>query len=475
MAANERRCRASTRRREMGRARARRSGAGAPPSVGKRTTLGRTRRAVVAAALIGGVAALLLSSGAAAGRSPSVDTATVKYLAHYTHSKPGQANPKLPPVYIAWVTNGGGSVVPINNTNVQAAQATLNYINKYLDGVDGHPVKLDVCYVKNAEAEGAQCADSFLNNKKISQIDFGSLAVGASTLESTVNGKKPIVASFSFNAGDVTNKNTYLMFAYVALAMDGWGGFAKQVLHAKTAAVIYPDQPGFEALAQGVVASSKAEGIKTKLVSFNPNDTDLTGAIVAAGGTSADMVAPILTTPSNCLSFYKAADTLHLDPNKIVGFFDCQDAAIKSQYAGGDYPKVWMGIAQSGDQYINNAEGKDFLSILKASGDQSHYIDVWWSGMIAQTLTTVQWMNKLGYGHITPQGMTKQAKAFKGPLFLGQPVVTCGKYKKYPNSCGDGAYFFKYSGNGKFSRYPKWFEPPASLQKSYGVEGTFKK
>jgi len=443
-----------------------------PRALGKRT---RMVRRGIAAGLVVGAAALMATSVAAQQRvHAAAAPAAVNFLAKYINSKPGKANPNLSPVYIGWATNGGGSVVPVNNTTVQVAQATLNYVNNFLGGVGGHPVKLAVCYVKNAEAEGAQCADGFLNNKKVSVINFGSLAVGAATLESTVAGAKPIIVGFSFNPSDVTNQNTYLMFTYVALAMNTWGTFGHDVLHAKTEAVLYPDQPGFQALAEGVVAGSKAEGINAKLVAFNPTETDLTGALVAAGGTSADMISPILVTQSNCLSFYNAVTKLNINPNKIVGFFDCQDATIKNQYAGGDYPKVWMGIAQSGDQYANNTQGKYFLDILKASGDQAQYINVWWSGMVGTVLTTVQWFNNLGYGHITPNAMSQQAKKFKGPLFLGGPIVTCGKYKKYPNSCGDGAYFFKYQGNGQFKRYQKWFEPPLALQKSYGLNPGFK-
>ena len=47
----------------------------------------------------------------------------------------------------------------------------------------------------------------------------------------------------------------------------------------------------------------KAEGIKYKLVGFDPNSTDVTGALEAAGATTADFINSNVATPSECLAF----------------------------------------------------------------------------------------------------------------------------------------------------------------------------
>ena len=45
--------------------------------------------------------------------------------------------------------------------------ARVQYINDHLGGIDGHPLELVECFVKNAEEEGLACGQQFLNDDKI--------------------------------------------------------------------------------------------------------------------------------------------------------------------------------------------------------------------------------------------------------------------------------------------------------------------
>ena len=114
--------------------------------------------------------------------------------------KAGAANPKLAPVEIGWVNNQGGSLVIAGTSPTVGAETAMKWINKHAGGIGGHPLKLVECFVKNSEAEGLNCAQQFLNNKKISAIAYGALAVGANTVDKTVAGKKPMFATVSINA-----------------------------------------------------------------------------------------------------------------------------------------------------------------------------------------------------------------------------------------------------------------------------------
>ena len=76
----------------------------------------------------------------------------------------------------------GGSIPPQDSGEDQTVvEGFISYINNYLDGVDGHPIKVDVCNIKNSEEEGAGCMDGFDNNPLVKTIDYGSLAVGSAT------------------------------------------------------------------------------------------------------------------------------------------------------------------------------------------------------------------------------------------------------------------------------------------------------
>ena len=79
---------------------------------------------------------------------------------------------------------------------------------------------------------------------------------------------------------------------------------------------------------------------------------------------------------------------------------------------------------------------------------------------VGQTLTLIQWLNKIGYNKITPAGIIKQGKLELGPVPLGAPTVKCGKNKAIPAACNDQTQFFQYNGAGKFKRVSGWVKGP---------------
>ena len=137
-----------------------------------------------------------------------------------------------------------------------------------------------------------------------------------------------------------------------------------------------------------------------------------------------------------------------------------------------DYPKYISGISQSGDALADTPTGKAFVKTFTDQGkDPKLAQDPWYSGMFGQIATITQFMNKVGYDKLSPEAIIALAKQFKGPQLLGGPVIDCGKYPDAPASCGDGNYFFKYEGDGKWSRVTGWLQPPPALQQELGATG----
>ncbi|HEY1777728.1 MAG TPA: ABC transporter substrate-binding protein [Solirubrobacteraceae bacterium] len=432
----------------------------------KRSRLLRPRIAVAAAVLAGSLGALVAVGGSTATATATPPGGWITNFVQYAHGKPGAANPKLKPAVIGWSSNNsGGTVVSVGPEASAAAELAVKWINKYADGIDGHPLELDQCIVKNAEEEGLGCAQGFLNNKNVDVISFGALSVGAQTIDHTVNGKKPIIQGFSLNNSDVITPNEYILFAPGPFAVYGIAQYAKQYLKAKTAAIIYPAEAGLIENAQGLKLTDTAAGITSKLVSFSPDTTDLTGALTAAGAQTAGYVMLDITDSAQCLAAAKAATTLGINPNKVIEFDQCDQPTIKSQYPGGDYPHWTAQLSQSGDPLIKDPTGTAMLKAFTQFGQQANINDDWYSGMWGQIFTIAQFMNEIGYNKLSPAAITAKAKAFKGPLLEGGALLHCGKYRSVPAACSDGNYFFKYEGNGAWNRVSGWTEPPPALQK----------
>jgi len=430
-----------------------------------------TRRrggAAVALASVIAVGAAATTVGASPNRaaSPQRSSASVTNYVQYVGGKRGPANPKLAPVQIGWVNNQGGSLVIAGTTPTEGAEMGVKWLNKHAGGVGGHPVKLVECFVKNNEAEGLGCAQQFLNNKNVNAIAYGGLAVGANTINTTVAGKKPIFATVSINPSDATTKNMFILYTAVPYIVYPWGTFAKRVVHAKTAAVVYPNQPGQLPVAQAVQHALESEDISAKLVGFDPNSTDLVGPLTAAGAQNADFIMPALGVPDQCLAFEKAIKQLGIPDNKVAGFFQCAVPQVKSQYPGGDYPKWYYGVASAGDQFTKSPAGLAYKKVLVEFGKVSLLNDPWAPTEFSSILTIAKFMNEVGYAHLSPTAIAARAKVFKGPIVLGPATVFCGKYPAAPALCADGASFFSYKGNGVFTRVPPgWFETPVAIQK----------
>jgi branched-chain amino acid transport system substrate-binding protein len=388
----------------------------------------------------------------------------------YVCGKPGTANPNLAPVDIGWSNDQGGSIISEGPEATAAAQLAVNWINKYADGIDGHPLKLITCFIENSESEGKGCADEFLANPDIHVVSYGATAVGATTMDATIAGKIPIIEGFALNPSDVTNPNTYVLFTASPFDYYAWGTFAQQVLHATSMAIVYPEGTGFQNSAEAAVVSAKSLGISVKSVGYDPSSTDLTGALVAAGAQTAGMVVNVGGTPSTCVAIYKGLEQLGINQNKVVGDFSCGLDSEKAAY-GGDLPHWYYGEAQSGDALTNDPIGQQYRAALAAFGSSSDASDVWYSGMFGSIATIAQFMNKVGYANITGTALANQAKAFRGPLLLGEPNVYCGKYPSAPANCGGGDRFFKYEGNGDFVPVSTWTNVPLPLQKELHAKG----
>ena len=192
--------------------------------------------------------------------STSSASAAVPSYITYTGGKAGAANPSLSPVEIGYVNDQGGSTVIAGTDPTTAAQMGVNWINKYAGGIGGHPLKLVTCFVKNAEAEGLTCAQQFLANPKIDVIAYGAMALGATTIDATVAGKKPIVEGVAINPPDNKTPNDYILFAAVPYIDYPWASFAKDYLHAKTAAILYPNQTGQLEVEQAVIDVDEGRG-----------------------------------------------------------------------------------------------------------------------------------------------------------------------------------------------------------------------
>ncbi len=414
----------------------------------------------------GGGATSTQSTGAAStSTAPASGTgsggagkASVTDYLTYVGGKSGKANASLPPVTIGWVNQQGGTqqVGPLATVGAQTA---VKYINSQLGGVDGHPVVLKECFIKSADEEGTTCGQELLADKAVKVIEEGAVAIGIQPFYSALGGAKPVIVGVSTTATDAVQKNAVVYFGDATHVLGPFGTYATQVLHAKTAALIYPNIAGITQGAQAISATLKKAGVTVKQVAYAQGQTDVTGALTSAGAQSADMVIPY-SDSSGCVNLAKGLKQLGItDAKKIVSAPLCLNGQV-SAGLGGDWPIWTYAIASSLFGDPTDPGMPAYMKVAGALEPVADAPDPWNLVAFSQILTTVKLMNEIGYSKLTSNAILAKAKAFKGPLALGAPALACGKYPSAPAVCNDRAQFFQYQGKKKFVKAASWLEPP---------------
>src|ERR1700761_996372 len=401
------------------------------------------------------------ASAPAAGSTPvsgsTTDTGVTNYLS-YVGGKAGAANNSLTPVTIGYM-NEQGDANPPGADATSGAQLAVNYINTQLGGVDGHPLKLDTCFT-TTEAQGGTCADQFLADKSLPLVATGGVAVGAQTFFNTIDGKIPVIDGVAVTPFDATQKNVVILFGDSTHVLGPIGTYASQVLHAKTASVIYPETAGITPGALAIEAGLKAAGVSVTMAPYPVSDTNLTSVLVAAHASTADMVVPYADA-TDCVNLAKALQQQGItDAKKIVSAPLCLSGTV--QQGLGDFPKWTYSIASSLFGDTTDPGMPAYEAVTAKYTTPADAPDPWEIVNFGEILTVDKILNQIGYTHITQSAVLAAAKAFKGPQALGAPSLDCGQFSAAPAVCNDQAQFFEYNGKNSWTKVAGWTKPPAS-------------
>jgi branched-chain amino acid transport system substrate-binding protein len=420
-----------------------------------REGVGRRRRRLRLATAV--VLVVAVGAAIAAGLSAASTTATsvTNYVA-YVGGKPGKANLKLSPIYVGYVNQEGGPIV-VGKTADNGVDAATAFVNGYAGGIGKHPLVLVKCYISSSEEEGQKCGQKFANNKKIVAVVMGAIVIGNDSLFSAIGGGKPVISGVSPNPVDAVQKNAAILYGDARFILAPYATFARDTLHVKSAALIYPQGAGLDAAAAGQTTAFQAAGIPIKQVSYPANTTDLTAPLVAAGAQTADLVMPVIN-PNDCGKFEKAVQALNIPDGKVLASPICLTPTTIQEL--GDFPQWIYAIASSLTTDTSDPAVPPYQKILKAVGQGKLIGDPWTNVGFGEIATLAKFLNALGPTKLSSKGILAQMKAFKGPMVLGSPHIQCGKYKDAPAICNDYTQFYKYDGKFVFKKVGDWVPPP---------------
>ncbi|MGH3186112.1 MAG: ABC transporter substrate-binding protein [Streptosporangiaceae bacterium] len=377
----------------------------------------------------------------------------------YTDGKSGAASSSMSPVEIGFLNQQGGASA-IGPLATNGAQTAVTYINSKLGGVDGHPLKLVTCFIANTDAEGTTCGQQFAADKSIDVIAEGGVAIGIQPFYTAIGSKTPVIVGVAVTGTDGVQPNAVILFGDATHVLGPFGTYAKDVLHAKTAALVYPDIPGITEGAAAIKAGLQAAGVTVTAVGYDESQTDLTSVMVAAHAQTADMVIPY-SDSSGCVNLAKSLIQLGItDAKKIVSAPLCLNGQVAAGL-GGDFPIWTYAIASSLYGDPTDPGMPAYIAATSKLEPAADAPDPWNIVAFSQILTIDRFMNEIGYANLTPAAILAKAKSFTGPLALGAPALDCGQFSSAPAVCNDRTQFFQYEGKNKWVKEAGWLTPPS--------------
>src|SRR5262249_46574582 len=160
-------------------------------------------------------------------------------------------------IKIGYVNQEGGAIV-IGKTADNGVDAAASFVNRFAGGIGGHRLVIVKCFIASAEEEGQKCGQKFANDKKIVAVVTGPVPVGSESMYSALAKSKPVIVGVSVNPVDTVQKNAAILYGDAQYILAPYATFAKQVLKAKSAALVFPENAGLDSAAAGQTTAFQA-------------------------------------------------------------------------------------------------------------------------------------------------------------------------------------------------------------------------
>ena len=183
----------------------------------------------------------------------------------------------------------------------EAAQAAVAHINDDLGGVNGRPLRLEVCRTNGSPESSAACANSLLEKRPVAVLGGVDLGAAAS-LPVFEKAGIPYVGGTPALGEELTSGAAWMLAGGVVGDLLGTADYALDTLKVKKVGALYVDLPG---VLTTVIAAAEVV-LRSKGV------TDV--KLVAAGADTADFAAPLKAATAG-------------NPDAIIVLFPAQTCA----------------------------------------------------------------------------------------------------------------------------------------------------
>ncbi len=287
---------------------------------------------VAAAALLTLTAAACSSSGSSGSSgSSSTPTSGSSATAAASTFSFGTAKKATGTPYVFGMINDETGAVTFPETR-QGAIAAVNYVNNYLNGINGHPIQIDACTGDGTPATAARCANQLVAAHPLAIL--GAADVGApASIPIYAHANLAYLGGIPFTPVPEVASNS-IQFWSVSVGDNAAAAvYAGKTLGVKSVALIYFSNAQGESIIPQITPVFKAAGVTTvKDIPLSPTSPDPSPQAALVESSGAQMV--YVDVPNGCGNVLKALKTVGFT-GKIMGIDPCGAPPVIAAAAGG--------------------------------------------------------------------------------------------------------------------------------------------
>ncbi len=356
------------------------------------------------------------------GCAPStlLECARRSTLAPYTPTQPTKATGT--PITLGMVNQENTPAVSFPELS-RADEAAVAWVNEQLGGIDGHPIRLEVCNTKFTAEGSTACGQRFVEAKVPAVL--GGIDVFGNSIDVLRDNGIPFVGGVPVSAQSAESENSFQFSGGTWGAAIAFADYATTTLHAKKVAVVYGEFGSITQSAQYAEKVLTARGVAVQMVPYPMLSSDLSAPLNAVAATSPDAVL-MFAADTGCKVAFDGVHALGLDAQVF--------------YVGAcGTPTILASVpADETNGIILNVEGP--ISTSAPDVDTALYsavISRYGKGVDAASAGTVSFrsfmnlymvLRDLGADHLSPAAITDALRhKVKAPSFMGHPYTCDGR------------------------------------------------
>lgn len=187
----------------------------------------------------------------------------------------------------------------------QAVQAAATFVNEQLGGIDGHPIKVDVCNTKFSTEGSATCGQKFVDQKVPAVL--GGIDVFGNANDVLDQNDIPFIGGIPVSTQSVQSPNSFQWSGGTWGATVAFADYAINTLKAKNVAIVYSEFGSITDSAKYGERVLKDSGIEVELVPFPIMSPDISTPLQAAAANNPDAIM-ILAADTSCKAAFDALE-----------------------------------------------------------------------------------------------------------------------------------------------------------------------